>query len=179
MPNINVIEERMKVVGENTIKHSKFPGWSQDLSKEIREALKEHLCFTYRHEKCAINPDAIEIDFLYDDGDDPIRKKIKLVYKNLYTFVLVQGICVPYYKWTFTDEFIDHKNGYHFKRFGDKYIKHQINKKPKEPDDDNSTYSMMANKSMHFQGQALDFHFKVKTTPVRFANGIVHVPYYE
>ena len=83
----------------------------------IQMCLNQYLVNKYGIDN--INSDAVDLGYKIKPTDFTSKlttEEINLVYGNLYTFVLVAGLCIPYCDWIYETEYVDKRTGTIFKQ---------------------------------------------------------------
>ena len=79
--------------------------WRNDATNsQIAEILRRELVSNYRDDSGLINFEAFRIGLRRVDSSRPTEQH-DLIYDNLYTYVVLDGIIVPYYHWVYEKEF--------------------------------------------------------------------------
>lgn len=157
-----MIQEQLIEAAQSVVKMRSGMANPLDVHKAACKAMKARL--TFRFSKFDVNEDAIDISFRIETQG--VQSKYELVYGNLYTFVLCDGLCVPYYKWIFTDNFWDKKSNVVYVKEGDKYFKRTFsgnrmnNLLPGIPDFGVNIHATKYIRSHHTTGRAIDMIIK-------------------
>ena len=76
-------------------------GLTAEREKEITQAF-----LTSKYGVGVLNRDAINAQAVIEQSIEEPPSGPYLMYNNLYTYVLLQGICIPYYDWIYETEYV-------------------------------------------------------------------------
>jgi hypothetical protein len=94
-----LLEKELKAVALQSIVGVAAGGRDYE-TREIIDAMKDYIKEKYSHDNIDIDVDHLDLEFDHKaNGID--LDSIIIFYGNLYTFVLSQGVYVPYYDWIY------------------------------------------------------------------------------